>query len=133
MAKAKDELLEIPEEEKAKYEAIFNEMLSKAKEEAARIIEDAKKQAEPKRTRRKNPHAEEYVNYTFFKDNGDYSDDVFISVNGEKIVCQRGVPVKIKRKFVWAYEQAQKQQEKAAMIVTVNENKYNQRVKELGM
>lgn len=133
MAKEKNELLEIPEEQKAKYEAFFNEMLEKAKAEAAKIIEDAKIQATAKRTKKANPAAEELVTYTFFKDNGDYADDVFISVNGEKIICQRGKPVRIKRKFVWAYEQAQRQQEKAADMVADNENRYNQRVKELGM
>lgn len=133
MAKTKDEILDIPEEQKAKYEAFFNEMLEKAKAEAAKIIADAKSQAENRKTKKVNPAAEELVNYTFFKDNGDYADDVFISVNGEKIVCQRGKPVRIKRKFVWAYEQAQRQQERAADMVASNENRYNQRVKELGM
>ena len=42
---------------------------------------------------------EEYVEVELFKDGGKYKDDVYVSVNGETCLVQRGVPVKIKRKF----------------------------------
>ncbi|MBO6267931.1 MAG: hypothetical protein J6N19_02155 [Clostridium sp.] len=42
---------------------------------------------------------EEYVEIELFKDGGKYKDDVYVSVNGETCLVQRGVPVKIKRKF----------------------------------
>lgn len=126
---------EISETEKAKYEKMFEDLFAKAKEkaeaEAAKIIEEAKSQA-TKRSKKANPKGEELTSYTFFKDDGEYSDDVYISVNGERIVCQRGVPVKIKRKFVWAYELAEAQKRKAANMVSVNETRYNQRVREVG-
>ena len=112
---------------------MFAEMLEKAKEEATRIIEDAKAKTAPKKEVIENVDAESLVTHTFFKDNGDYSDDVFISVNGECIVCQRGVPVKIKRKFLWAYEQAQAQEEKAANMITRNTNRYEQRAREFNI
>lgn len=126
---------EISETEKAKYEKMFEDLFAKAKEkaeaEAAKIIEEAKSQA-TKKSKKVNPKGEELTSYTFFKDDGEYSDDVYISVNGERIVCQRGVPVKIKRKFVWAYELAEAQKRKAANMVSVNETRYNQRVREVG-
>ncbi len=122
--------------EQARIEAMFEDayakIIEKAKAEAEKIIENAKTQTR-KKVKPKNEQGEELVNYTFFKDSGEYSDDVYISVNGERIVCQRGVPVKIKRKFVWAYELAQKQQEEAANVVDSNERRYEQRIKEVGM
>ena len=80
-----------------------------------------------------NPVGEEEVIHTFFKDNGEYSDDVYINVSGERIVCQRGVPVKIKRKFLWAYEQAMLQNAKAANVVSEKERSYENRAREVGM
>ena len=128
-----DVLGELPEEIREKYEAIFDDLFAKAKQkaeaEAAKIIEDAKQKAS-KKPKIKNTRGEEEVSYVFFKDDGEYSDDVYISVNCEKIVCRRGVPVKIKRKFVWAYEQAQRQQRAAANIVAANEKMFTQRMKD---
>ena len=42
---------------------------------------------------------EEYVEVKLFKDNGKYKDDVYVAVNGENCLIQRGVRTKIKRKF----------------------------------
>ena len=52
---------------------------------------------------------EEYVTFELFKDDDKYKDDVYVSVNGANCVIQRGVPVRIKRKF--AMELAKSQQE----------------------
>ena len=52
---------------------------------------------------------EEYVTFELFKDDDKYKDDVYVSVNGSNCVIQRGVPVRIKRKF--AMELAKSQQE----------------------
>ena len=42
---------------------------------------------------------EEYVTVELFYDGDKYKDDVFVCVNGENCLIQRGKPVKIKRKF----------------------------------
>ena len=42
---------------------------------------------------------EEYVTIELFYDGDKYKDDVFVCVNGENCLIQRGKPVKIKRKF----------------------------------
>lgn len=60
------------------------------KAEAPEIKEEAKEALDP---------MEEYVEVELFKDGGKYKDDVYVSVNGETCLVQRGVPVKIKRKF----------------------------------
>ena len=113
-------IAQIPEEVRAKYEKLFEELFEKAR---------AKAEASAKKPKVRNGYGEEEVSYTFFKDDGEYSDDVYIGVNGERIVCQRGVPVKIKRKFVWAYEQAQAQQRAAANMVAATEMRYRDSLK----
>lgn len=87
-------------------------MATKAKpKEAKEVVTEA----EPKETKEAKPKAnlpeyipdplagvdpmEEYVEIRLFKDGGKYSGDVFVAVNGENCVVQRGKPVKIKRKF----------------------------------
>ena len=62
----------------------------KAKQELPKHIPDPLAGSDP---------MEEYVEVRLFKDSEKYSADVFVSVNGENCVVQRGVPVKIKRKF----------------------------------
>ena len=38
---------------------------------------------------------EELVTVQLFKDNDKYRDDLFVAVNGERILIQRGVPVQM--------------------------------------
>lgn len=52
---------------------------------------------------------EEPVTVQLFKDNDRYKDDLFVAVNGERILIQRGVPVQIKRKFAEVIENSQLQ------------------------
>lgn len=57
---------------------------------------------------------EEYVEVELFRDGGKYSNDVYVSVNGENCIVQRGVPVKIKRKFYEVIQQSMAQDIKTA-------------------
>ena len=81
-------------------------MLAKAREEAAKIIADAKAVAggqlteEQKKAREENEaYYNELVGVKLFKDNNRYKDDVFVAVNGENCVIKRGERVMVKRKF----------------------------------
>ena len=100
--------------EKAKAESInladvtkqVEAMLEKAREEAAKIVAEAKASVGGEKTEeQKKADAErkaywnEYVEVSLFKDNNKYKDDVFVSVNGENCVIQRGKKIKVKRKF----------------------------------
>ena len=38
---------------------------------------------------------EEYVSVQLYKDNDKYSEPLFVSVNGENCVIQRGIPVRV--------------------------------------
>lgn len=51
----------------------------------------------------------EYVPVFLFKDNKDYKDDVFVSVNGDNCKIKRGVQTQIKRKFWLVIEESIKQ------------------------
>lgn len=61
--------------------------------------------------------AEELVTVELFKDNGKYKDPLLVCVNGESCMIQRGVPVQIKRKFIWAIEQSQFQDKQTAQMI----------------
>lgn len=64
----------------------------------------------------KHDEGEEYVEVELFRDNGRYKDDVLVCVNGESCQIQRGVRMKIKRKFYWVI-QNQMRQDKATSIM----------------
>jgi hypothetical protein len=66
---------------------------------------------------------EELVTVQLFKDNDRYKDDLFVAVNGERILIQRGVPVQIKRKFAEVIENSQLQdQQTDAMMQRLADN-----------
>lgn len=60
---------------------------------------------------------EELVTIELFKDNGKYKDDLLLAVNGERVLIQRGVPVRVKKKFLWALEQSQLQDRNTARLI----------------
>ena len=60
---------------------------------------------------------EELVEIMLFKDSGKYADDVFVAVNGETCQVQRGVPVKIKRKFAEVIKHSMEQDASTAQLI----------------
>lgn len=60
---------------------------------------------------------EEYVTIELFKDSGKYKDDVLVCVNGESCLIKRGVPVRIKKKFLWVIEQSRTQDSNTARLI----------------
>ena len=100
------------------------EMLAKAREEAAKIVADAKASVSGELTEEEKKAAEErkaywneYVEVELFKDNNKYKDDVFVAVNGENCVIKRGEKVKIKRKFAHALENSKIQDYKTSELI----------------
>ena len=100
-------------------------MLAKAREEAARIVAEARqsvgaKAVDPEeilRMEADRARGEELVEVKLFRDNGKYKDDVFVGCNGETIAIKRGEKVKIKRKFAEILEHSQRQDFEAARLV----------------
>lgn len=99
--------------EVARQEA--EKIIADAKEKAAKIAEDlpsSKEDEEKKKLERQK--GEELVEITLFKDSSRYTDDVFVSVNDDNCLIQRGKPVKIKRKFYEVLMNSQAQDVAAA-------------------
>lgn len=75
-------------------------------------MNEAKKKTDP---------MDELVEITLFRDNEKYRDDLFVCVNGESCLIQRGVPVKVRRRFAEVIENSQKQDRHAdALMRPVN-------------
>lgn len=100
------------------------QMLEEAKAEAAKIVEEARAAAKGEMTEEQknrleqvNASGEEYVEVKLFKDNGKYKDPVFVAVNGENCVIQRGERVKIKRKFAEVLDNSDRQDYETAKLI----------------
>ena len=99
-------------------------MLAKAREEAAKIIADAKAVAggelteEQKKAREESEaYYNELVEVKLFKDNNRYKDDVFVSVNGENCVIKRGERVMVKRKFAEVLDNSDMQDYETSKLI----------------
>lgn len=127
-----------PELEAIKAE--IAKMIEEARAEANSIIDEAKKQAtDIKRgapvmsteEKKADDYWNEEVEIQLFKDNGRYSDDVYVAVNGENCLIQRGRPVKVKRKFAEALRLSMEQDNETADMVRELESQYEAKTKEL--
>ena len=89
----------------AAVKAEIAQLLADARAEAKSIVEQAHRKAGGNTAQRQaaiaadKARGEELVEVKLFKDSDKYKDDVFVGCNGENVVIQRGVKVKIKRKF----------------------------------
>lgn len=100
-------------------------ILAQARAEAAKIVEEAKAAVGKKNTSRMTPeekaehdaYMNELVEVKLFKDNGKYKDDVFVAVNGENCLIQRGERVKIKRKFAEVLDNSDKQDYETSKLI----------------
>ena len=100
------------------------EMLAKAKEEAEKIVADAKAsvggeltEEQKKANEERKAYWEELVEVKLFKDNNKYKDDVYVSVNGENCVIKRGEKVKIKRKFADVLDKSDLQDYETSLLI----------------
>ena len=123
---AKEEKVVTPEESinLADVAKQVEAMLEKAREEADKIITDAKASVGGELTEEQKEAAEkekaywnELVEVKLFRDNNKYKDDVFVSVNGENCVIKRGEKVKIKRKFAAVLDNSDLQDYETAMLI----------------
>ena len=112
----------------ADAEAEAEAIRQQAREEAAEIVKDAEASAAKAATASpaapttaesapKHDPGEDLVTVELFKDNGKYKDPLLLAVNGERVMIERGVPVRIKKKFFWALEQSQLQDKATARMI----------------
>lgn len=100
------------------------EMLKKAREEADKIVADAKASVSGELTEeqkealeKEKAYYEELVEVKLFRDNNKYKDDVFVGVNGETIAIRRGEKVKIKRKFAEVLDNSDLQDYETSLLI----------------
>jgi len=112
-------------------------MLADAKAEAEAIISNAKEQAKTGKPAMSEEakKAEEYwneeVEIQLFKDSSKYKDDVYVAVNGQNCLIQRGKPVRVKRKFAETLRRSLEQDNETADMIRELESEYEKRSKEL--
>ena len=117
----------VKDEQLRSAELKIAEMLEQAQKEAQRIIDEAKaavegtKQAKDEAISAEREaelaRGEELVEVKLFKDNDKYKEPVFVGVNGETVAIERGVRVKIKRKFAEVLDNSDKQDYETAKLI----------------
>lgn len=114
----------------AQIEAMLAET-KKAKEEAEKILAEAKASVNGGKTEEQKKAEEErkaywneLVKVKLFKDNNKYKDDVYVSVNGENCVIKRGVEVEIKRKFAAVLDASDLQDYETSMLIEQKSSEY---------
>ena len=126
---------------KAQVDAMLAEArdeVAKAREEAEKIMADAKAQAggvltedQKKANEEEKAYYNEYVEIELFKDNNKYKDDVTVSVNGETCLVQRGKKVKIKRKFAQVLEDSRLQDIKTSDFISLKTRELEEKERKL--
>ena len=115
-------------------------MLEDAKAEAKAIIETAKEKAKDiasgkpamsEEAKKLEEYWNEEVEIQLFKDSGKYKDDVYVAVNGENCLIQRGKPVKVKRKFAEVLRQSMEQDNETADMIRELTSGYEERADKL--
>lgn len=126
------------EDMQKKMEAMKEEIIAQANEEAAQIIAKAKATANGELTEKQKKASEkekkyynELVEIELFKDNGKYKDDVFVAVNGVGMIVPRGIKTKIPRKYALALEDSMKQDRKTSDFIQMKVREYEEAEKNI--
>ncbi|NLE57156.1 MAG: hypothetical protein GX616_02260 [Planctomycetes bacterium] len=86
--------------------------------------ENERPTATKQRNRAEADRMNELVEVRLFKDNNEYKDPVFVSINGKNMVIERGVTVKIPRNYALVLEQSHEQGIAAANYEEARQNEY---------
>lgn len=118
MEELRAQLMEMMEEARTQSAAL----IESARAEAARIVAEAKGAALPagmtaEEKAAYDAYMNEEVEVKLFKDNDRYRDPVFVGCNGETIAIQRGVRVKIRRKFAEILDNSDKQDYETGLLI----------------
>lgn len=68
-----------------------------------------------------------------FKDSGKYKDDVFVAVNGESCLIQRGKQVMVKKKFADVLQRSAEQDAKTAEMIQGYEDEFDSMSRRLNL
>ena len=129
MAEKKSESINLTDMQ-AQIEAMLAET-KKAKEEAERLLAEAKAsvnggktEEQKKADEERSAYWNEYVEIELFKDNNKYRDDVPIGINGELCVVQRGKKIKVKRKYADVLEKSNRQDFATSELIEQKSSEY---------
>lgn len=129
MAEKKTESINLTDMQ-AQIEAMLAET-KKAKEEAERLLAEAKAsvnggktEEQKKADEERSAYWNEYVEIELFKDNNKYRDDVPIGINGELCVVQRGKKIKVKRKYADVLEKSNRQDFATSELIEQKSSEY---------
>lgn len=115
-----------PEAQDVQAEA--QDILDKAREEAAAIVEAAKRAAEeaaaPAPTRGEAAREENLVPIRLFRDGDKYKDDVFVAVNGRSWQIRRGETVMVPDYVAEVLEQSMAQDNATANLIERESSTY---------
>lgn len=135
MATKKEEQGMTLEQMQAQMAAMLAEAQA-AKAEAERLLSEAQKMTNGKMKTAERAaeieadraRGEELVEIKLFKDTGKYKDDVFVGCNGETVAIQRGVRVKIKRKFAEILDNSEHQDYETAQLIEQKSGEFNKNI-----
>ena len=133
---AANEQQEVKETAAATAAAEANDIISKAKAEAAAILAEAEAKAKEtveaaKETAPagKEAKGEKMVPIRLFKDNGKYKDDVFVAVNGRSFQIKRGENVMVPDYVAAVLEQSMAQDMATANLIEEESSRYEAEAK----
>ena len=129
MAVKKDEEKTLALEE---VQAQVEKLLADARAQAEQIVAQARQAAAgtpqsmtPEEKAAYDAYMDEEVEVKLFKDNDRYKDPVFVGCNGETIAIERGVKVKIKRKFAEILEHSDNQDYETSKLIQRKSEEFN--------
>ena len=110
----------------AEAEAILEE----ARRQAAEIVAAAQQEAQTVQAPAQQGESDDdLVTIQLFRDNDKYKNDVFVAINGQSCLIQRGKPVQVKRKFARVLEQSMSQDIAASELMDQEEKEFERQSK----
>lgn len=110
----------------AEAEAILEE----ARRQAAEIVAAAQQEAQTVQVPAQQGESDDdLVTIQLFRDNDKYKNDVFVAINGQSCLIQRGKPVQVKRKFARVLEQSMSQDIAASELMDQEEKEFERQSK----
>lgn len=125
---AQEEAVTVPVQADLAAEA--EAILEEARRQAAEIVAAAQQEAQTVQAPAQQGESDDdLVTIQLFRDNDKYKNDVFVAVNGQSCLIQRGKPVQIKRKFARVLEQSMSQDIAASELMDQEEKEFERQSK----
>lgn len=125
---AQEEAVTVPVQADPAAEA--EAILEEARRQAAEIVAAAQQEAQTIQVPAQQGESDDdLVTIQLFRDNDKYKNDVFVAVNGQSCLIQRGKPVQVKRKFARVLEQSMSQDIAASELMDQEEKEFERQSK----